>query len=131
MFDPHVWAAVPFHFWTLVFFVYGCIVGSLLNVCIHRLPRGESIVRPPSHCPHCQYSIPWYLNIPFSPGFGWAASAPIALYFNLAPLISAVELLTGVLFAACWNLYGAMSAIVVLVYCLLPGSPDRRNVHRL
>src|ERR1039457_43587 len=64
IFDPTVWSRVPFHFWSLVLFVLGCIVGSFLNVCIHRLPLGQSIVSPPSHCPHCKYSIPWYLNIP-------------------------------------------------------------------
>ena len=37
------WKAVPFHFWTGVFFVFGCITGSFLNVCIHRMPLGESI----------------------------------------------------------------------------------------
>src|ERR1041385_8322052 len=64
MFDPAVWAAVPFHFWSVIFFVFGSMVGSFLNVCIHRLPLGQSIVSPTSHCPHCKYSIPWYLNIP-------------------------------------------------------------------
>ena len=64
MFDPKIWSQVPFHFWTVCFFVFGCVVGSFLNVCIHRLPREESIIRPPSHCPRCGYAIPWYLNIP-------------------------------------------------------------------
>jgi len=44
--------------------VFGLIVGSFLNVVIHRLPRGESIVFPPSHCPHCRVEIPFYDNIP-------------------------------------------------------------------
>ena len=35
------------------FFVFGTVVGSFLNVCIHRLPGGESVVFPASHCPHC------------------------------------------------------------------------------
>jgi len=64
IFDPKVLAQVPFHFWTVCFFAFGCVVGSFLNVCIHRMPRDESIIHPPSHCPHCGYSIPWYLNIP-------------------------------------------------------------------
>jgi hypothetical protein len=55
IFDPKYWAAVPFHFWSVVFFVFGSMVGSFLNVCIHRMPLGESIVSPPSHCPHCKY----------------------------------------------------------------------------
>jgi leader peptidase (prepilin peptidase)/N-methyltransferase len=39
-------------------------VGSFLNVCIHRVPRGESIVAPGSHCPHCKSPIKFYDNIP-------------------------------------------------------------------
>ena len=105
IFDAHNWALVPFHFWSLVFFVFGCIVGSFLNVCIHRLPLGMSIVTPPSHCPHCQYSIPWYLNIPL---VTWLAlrgrckncGAPIS------PRYFIVELLTGVAFLGCWLAFG-------------------------
>ncbi|MDD5439906.1 MAG: prepilin peptidase [Candidatus Omnitrophica bacterium] len=42
----------------------GLIVGSFLNVCIYRLPRSESLVRPRSHCPHCRHILAWYENIP-------------------------------------------------------------------
>lgn len=42
----------------------GLVVGSFLNVCIHRLPKGESIVRPPSCCPACGIPIRWYDNVP-------------------------------------------------------------------
>ena len=47
-----------------VVFLFGLIVGSFLNVCIVRLPRGGSIVHPPSHCPRCRGSIKFYDNIP-------------------------------------------------------------------
>lgn len=46
-------------------FCLGAIVGSFLNVCIYRMPRKESVVRPGSHCPHCKHRIGWYDNIPF------------------------------------------------------------------
>lgn len=45
-------------------FVYGAVVGSFLNVVIWRLPREESIVRPPSHCPACGYTLRAWDNIP-------------------------------------------------------------------
>ncbi len=45
-------------------FLIGAIIGSFLNVCIHRIPSGESIVFPASHCPACQQAIRPYDNIP-------------------------------------------------------------------
>ena len=45
-------------------FAMGAIVGSFLNVVIHRYPREESIVFPASHCPRCQAPIRWFDNIP-------------------------------------------------------------------
>jgi len=45
-------------------FALGAIVGSFLNVLIHRYPLEESIVFPASHCPHCQAPIRWYDNVP-------------------------------------------------------------------
>jgi len=115
IFDTKNWVAVPFHFWSLVFFVLGCIVGSFLNVCIYRLPLGLSIVTPKSHCPHCKYSIPWYLNLPL---VTWLAlrgrckncGAPIS------PRYFFVELLTGVTFLGCWLAFGEKSAALALVY---------------
>jgi len=48
----------------IVAFMVGAVVGSFLNVCIFRLPEGRSIIRPSSHCPHCQKPIRFYDNIP-------------------------------------------------------------------
>src|SRR5437868_3434664 len=48
----------------LAAFLVGLLFGSFLNVCISRLPRHESIVRPGSHCPQCGKPIRWYDNIP-------------------------------------------------------------------
>jgi leader peptidase (prepilin peptidase) / N-methyltransferase len=116
-FDSRIWAAVPFHFWSVVFFVFGCIVGSFLNVCIYRMPLEQSIVSPPSHCPHCKYSIPWYLNIPlvtwlYLRGKCRNCGAPISIRYFL------VELLTGVTFLGCWLTFGSQSAWLALVYAV-------------
>lgn len=115
IFEPEVWARVPFHFWSVVFFVFGSMIGSFLNVCIYRMPLGQSVVSPPSHCPHCKYSIPWYLNIPlvtwvYLRGRCRNCGAPISVRYFL------VELLTALLFLASWLTFGAASAGVALVY---------------
>ncbi len=118
VFDRQVWSAVPFHFWSAVLFVFGTIVGSFLNVCIYRLPLGQSIISPPSHCPHCKYSIPWYLNIPlitwlYLRGRCRNCGVPISIRYFL------VELLTGALFLGLWLRFGHQSPGLVLVYALL------------
>jgi len=114
IFDAENWARVPFHFWSLMLFALGCMVGSFLNVCIYRMPLGQSIVSPPSHCPHCKYSIPWYLNVPL---LTWLTlrgrcrncGVPISVRYFL------VELLTGIMFLACWLRFGAVSAPMAVV----------------
>ena len=47
--------------WT---FIFGTVIGSFLNVCIYRIPKGEEIVRTPSHCPNCGTALKWYELIP-------------------------------------------------------------------
>ncbi len=118
MFDAAIWAKVPFHFWSGVTFWLGCMVGSFLNVCIHRMPAGQSVISPPSHCPHCKYSIPFYLNVPLVTWLmlrGKCANcrAPISIRYFL------VELLTGLMFLSCWLIYGPQSAAVALVLCIV------------
>jgi len=48
----------------ILVFIFGAIVGSFLNVCIARIPKGASLVSPPSHCPNCKDPIRFYDNIP-------------------------------------------------------------------
>lgn len=117
MFDARIWAAVPLWFWALTAFILGSMVGSFLNVCIHRLPLGQSIVWPPSHCPHCQYSIPWYLNIPlvtwvYLRGKCRNCGAPISVRYFL------VELLTAVVFLVCCLFFGWQSLWLALAYAI-------------
>ncbi|MBI3358724.1 MAG: prepilin peptidase [Nitrospirae bacterium] len=48
----------------ITFFIFGLLMGSFMNVCIHRLPAKESIIFPRSYCPSCKNPIPAYDNIP-------------------------------------------------------------------
>jgi leader peptidase (prepilin peptidase)/N-methyltransferase len=47
-----------------IVFIFGAVVGSFLNVCISRIPKGESVIHPPSHCPKCRAPIRFFHNIP-------------------------------------------------------------------
>jgi leader peptidase (prepilin peptidase)/N-methyltransferase len=117
IFNPAYWAAVPFHFWSLTFFGLGCIVGSFLNVCIYRMPLDLSVVSPPSHCPHCKYAIPFYLNIPL---LTWLSLRGRCKNCGvpISPRYFVVELLTGVTFLICWLAVGATSPALALVYAI-------------
>ena len=86
-------------------FGLGACFASFLNVVIWRMPRGESIVSPPSHCPKCNAAIKWYQNIPI---LSWLAlrgkcancKAPISPRYIL------IEALGGLLFLAAFREYG-------------------------
>lgn len=106
IFNAHNWSLVPFHFWSLCFFVLGCMIGSFLNVCIHRMPLGISIVTPPSHCPHCKYAIPFYLNIPLVTWL-WLGGKCRNCGAEISARYFAVEFLTGVSFLGCWLKFGS------------------------
>ncbi len=117
VFEARTWAELPFHFWTLTFLLLGAVVGSFLNVCIHRMPRGESLVRPGSHCPHCGAAIRWNQNIPIVSwlrlrGRCGSCAAPIS------PRYVAVEALTGLCFALLWWTYGQAGMVVALSFCV-------------
>ena len=82
-------------------FVFGAIIGSFLNVVIHRVPRGESVVFPGSKCPTCKNAIAWYDNIPIVSWFVLGGQcrhckAPFSGRY------AAVEALVGALSAFLW-----------------------------
>ncbi len=84
--------------------LFGLVVGSFLNVVIYRVPRGMSVVRPPSHCPKCDTELKSIDNVPL---ISWLClrgkcrycRTPISVRYPI------VELLTGLCFAAvAWSL---------------------------
>lgn len=86
-------------------FLFGLLVGSFLNVCILRIPADKSIVMPSSSCPKCGKAIAPYDNIPvlswlFLGGKCRNCKAKISAMYP------AVELLTGLLFLACYFAFG-------------------------
>jgi leader peptidase (prepilin peptidase) / N-methyltransferase len=118
VFQPELWARVPFHFWSVVFLVLGSMVGSFLNVCIYRMPLEQSVVHPRSHCPNCKYSIPWLLNLPlitwlYLRGKCANCGSRISIRYFL------VELLTGLTFMTTWMVFGNRSVGLAIVYCIV------------
>ena len=99
---------------TVLVFIFGSILGSFLNVVIYRLPRGLSIVRPGSSCPHCHTPIRARDNIPLASflilrGRCRACGAPISWRYPL------VEAASGGLLAGVWIRFAPAGAWVPLV----------------
>ena len=83
-------------------FGLGACVGSFLNVVIWRMPRGKSVVSPPSHCPQCQHKLAWFENIPviswcFLRGKCRSCKLPISVKYPIG------ELLTAFLYLLIWG----------------------------
>jgi leader peptidase (prepilin peptidase)/N-methyltransferase len=103
-------AAFPWFIPTCAFALGAC-VGSFLNVVIYRVPKEESIVTPGSHC-GCGQPIKWHDNIPI---FSWlmlrgrarCCGRPFSVRYPF------VELLTALLFVACWQRFGAQPGVAV------------------
>lgn len=102
-------------FYECVLFVAGLAFGSFLNVCISRIPRDESIVQPASHCRECGKPIRWWGNVPLLSflllrGRCRACGARIPYRYPI------VELLTALLFVACYAWFGP--TWVTLKFCV-------------
>ena len=94
-------------------FAMGACIASFLNVVIWRVPRGESIVSPPSHCPNCNAPIKWYQNIPI---LSWLALRGKCANCKtpISPRYILIELLGGVLFLVVFWKFGATVATPVM-----------------
>jgi len=101
-------------------FLFGIVMGSFLNVCILRIPEDFSIVAPASRCPRCQTLINWYDNVPV---VGWLVlrGKCRACGAAISPMYPLVELVTGLLFVACYLEFGLTQTAVKWLFftCLL------------
>lgn len=91
-------------YFDFIVFLFGACAGSFFNVCIHRMPREESIVNPPSHCPKCNQRIQWYDNIPLI-SFLLLRGKCRHCGTSISPRYLFIELLTASLFLAVWLKY--------------------------
>ncbi len=98
-----------------VVFLFGLTFGSFLNVCIYRLPREQSVASPGSNCPKCHAEIRWYDNIPV---LSWLLLRGRCrdCGARISPRYLLVELLTGVLFLACFLQFGY--SLSTFKYCV-------------
>ena len=95
---------VPDWIWFVFIFVFGCCVGSFLNVVIYRLPRDESLIKPPSACPACGRGIRFYDNIPL---VSWLLLGAKCRHCKapISPRYFVIELLTGLVFVSLFFLF--------------------------
>jgi len=93
-------------------FIFGAVVGSFLNVCIYRLPLGISIAYPPSRCPGCGSSIPFYLNIPVF-GYMITRGRCASCAEPISAMYPAVEALTGVFAVLLFLRFGASPELFI------------------
>ena len=99
----------------VVFALLGAAVGSFLNVCIDRLPAGQSLVYPPSHCVGCGRRL---ASLDLIPVFSYlwlrgrcrycGAAIPVRLFL--------VELATAVIFALLWWKYGLTPELFIAIF---------------
>ena len=105
---------------TVLFFLFGIIVGSFLNVCITRIPEDISIVSPRSRCPRCMTPIKPYDNVPVF-AWLWLRGKCRACGSAISPMYPLIELATGLLFVAAFLEFGVTQTTVKWLFftCLI------------
>lgn len=101
------------------FFLFGIVIGSFLNVCITRIPEGESIVSPGSRCPRCKTPIQAYDNVPIL-GWLWLRGKCRNCSLPISPMYPVIEFLTGALFLLTYYRFGVtLPTFKWLIFCCL------------
>jgi leader peptidase (prepilin peptidase) / N-methyltransferase len=94
---------------------FGLLIGSFLNVVIHRLPLGISVVSPPSHCPHCETQLKPWDNIPVL-AYLWLRGRCRYCQAKISLRYPSVEFVTGLIFGAIAWQFGP--SLLTVLYCL-------------
>lgn len=117
---------VPLPVMIVFSFIFGSCLGSFLNVCIWRIPLGESVVVVPSHCPKCNHKIRWFDNVPVI-GFLALGGKCRDCKAPISPRYIIMELLVGVLFTvlalALWFMdqrVAGLAAITIMLSVAVP-----------
>lgn len=103
-------------YYLLLFFMFGLLLGSFFNVVGFRMPKGESIVSPPSHCPKCNHRLGILELIPvFSYLFQGGKCKNCKV--KISPFYAVFELLTGISFALSFYIFGlSLDLIIALIF---------------
>ncbi|MCS7192307.1 MAG: prepilin peptidase [Armatimonadetes bacterium] len=104
-------------FFVLFAFLFGAAVGSFVNVCIYRLPRKLSIVKPPSHCPHCGATLSAIDLVPLLSYF-WLAGKCRHCKTPISPRYFIVELITALSFVASVKRLGYTPEAILVAFSL-------------
>lgn len=92
-------------YYSIVFFVFGSIFGSFFNVVGYRLPKEESIVYPPSHCPNCNHQLTAIELIPILSYIFLGAKCKNC-HIKISPFYPIFEFITGFLFMMAYKIFG-------------------------
>lgn len=117
------------------FFLFGIVIGSFLNVCITRIPEGQSVVSPSSRCPRCKTPIKPYDNVPIL-GWLWLRGKCRNCALPISPMYPIIEFLTGVFFVLTfyaftitlptfkWLIFGCLLIVLIVTDLRVRLLPD-------
>lgn len=104
-------------FQNIFVFILGIVFGSFLNVCIYRIPRGESIIKQPSHCPSCGSRLKTPDLIPVA-SYIFLKGKCRYCGIGIPVLYTVVELVTAAVFLLLFNIYGLSVEALVSIYLM-------------